>query len=92
MEDEDDFVLSSHVKGKRSTVPQQHPVDTSQPKRTCKPSQRAKDLIELSPDKGDSTRKNLPKKKVNVPALPEDISHPPDEGSWMYSGCGSIRG
>ena len=54
-------------------------MDTSRQKRTRKSSQRAKDIIELSPDKGDSMRKNLPKKKVKVPALPEDISHPPDD-------------
>ena len=48
-------------------------------KRTCKPSQPLEDVIELSPDKGDITRKNLPKEKVKVSALPEDISHPPDK-------------
>ena len=92
MEDEDDFVLPSRVKGRRSMAPQQHPVNTSRPKRTCKLSQRAKDVIELSPDKGDSTRKNLPKKKVKVPPLPKEISHPPDDGKlvvfrvWLKKG------
>ena len=80
MEGEDNFVLPSYVKGKRSMFPQQHPVETSHPKRTHKPSQRAKDatIIVLSPDKGDSMRK-MPKKKVKVLALPEEISDPPGE-------------
>ena len=48
--------------------------------------------MEISPDKGDSTRKNLPKKKVKVPALPADISHPPDAAkldvfrAWLNRG------
>ena len=64
----------------------------SRPKRTRKPSQRAKDVIELSPDKGDSMRKNLPKKKAKVPTLPEKISDPPDDGKlvvfrvWLKKG------
>ena len=67
-------------------------MDTSHPKRTYKPSQRAKDVIELSFDKGDSKRKNLPKKKVKVPALPVDLSYPPDDGKlvvfrvWLKKG------
>ena len=68
-------------------------METSHPKRTRKPSQRAKDatIIELSPDKGDSMRK-MPKKKVKVLALPEEISYTPGDGKlvvfkeWLNKG------
>ena len=73
-------------------VPQQHLVGTRTCKRTHKPIQPPKEIIELSLDKGDSMRKDLPKEKVKVLALPKNISHPPDEAKldvfrvWLNKG------
>ena len=94
MEDEDDdkFVLSSIMKAKRTMVRQQQPVGTSLRKRTRKPIQPPKDILEISPDKGDSTRRNLPKTKVKVAALPPEISQIPDASkldvfrTWLKTG------